>query len=217
MSDCMSMMWMRMPGQTWPGVAAAFLGMWMVMMVVMMLPTLAPMLWRYRAAVAQAGPVRSACLMALVTAGYFFVWAVLGLIVFVAGAGFTVLEMQATPVLAGWVVLVSGALQLTRWKAHRLACCRESAECGCRSLATPASAWRHGLKIGLRCNYCCAGFTAILLAVGVMDLRAMAVVTAAISLERLLPRGERVAQAIGMAVVAAGFVMIVRQGSTGML
>ena len=28
----MSMAWMRMPGQTWPGAAASFLGMWVVMM-----------------------------------------------------------------------------------------------------------------------------------------------------------------------------------------
>ena len=38
---------------------------------------------------------------------------------------------------------------------------------------------------------------AILLAVGVMDLRAMAVVTAAITVERLAPAGERVARVIG--------------------
>ena len=47
----MSMAWMRMPGQTWPGLAVAFLGMWIVMMVAMMLPSLVPMLWRYRQAV----------------------------------------------------------------------------------------------------------------------------------------------------------------------
>ena len=46
----MSMAWMRMPGQTWPGLAVAFLGMWIVMMVAMMLPSLIPMLWRYRQA-----------------------------------------------------------------------------------------------------------------------------------------------------------------------
>src|SRR5476651_2625981 len=40
----MSMAWMRMPGQTWPGAAASFLGMWVVMMAAMMLPSLAPML-----------------------------------------------------------------------------------------------------------------------------------------------------------------------------
>ena len=39
-----------MPGQTWPGAAASFLGMWVVMTVAMMLPSLVPMLWRYRQA-----------------------------------------------------------------------------------------------------------------------------------------------------------------------
>jgi predicted metal-binding membrane protein len=43
----MSMAWMRMPGQTWPSAAASFLGMGVVMMVAMMLPSLVPMLWRY--------------------------------------------------------------------------------------------------------------------------------------------------------------------------
>jgi predicted metal-binding membrane protein len=35
----LSMGWMRMPGQTWPAAAASFLGMWVVMMVAMMLPS----------------------------------------------------------------------------------------------------------------------------------------------------------------------------------
>jgi Predicted metal-binding integral membrane protein (DUF2182) len=43
----MSMVWMRMPGQTWLGAATSFLGMWIVMMVAMMLPSLVPMLRRY--------------------------------------------------------------------------------------------------------------------------------------------------------------------------
>ena len=46
----MSMMWMRMPDQTWPGAAASFLGMWAVMMAAMMLPSLIPMVWHYRQA-----------------------------------------------------------------------------------------------------------------------------------------------------------------------
>jgi len=54
----MSMAWMRMPGQTWPGAAASFLGMWVVMMVAMMLPSLIPMLWRYRQAVGRTGETR---------------------------------------------------------------------------------------------------------------------------------------------------------------
>ncbi len=54
----MSMAWMRMPGQTWPGAAASFLGMWVVMMMAMMLPSLVPMLWRYRQAVGSTGETR---------------------------------------------------------------------------------------------------------------------------------------------------------------
>ena len=51
---------------------------------------------------------------------------------------------------------------------------------------------------------------AVLLVIGVMDLRAMAVVTAAITGERLAPAGERVARAIGALVVAAGLLLIAR-------
>src|SRR5258706_6557546 len=51
----MSMAWMRMPGQTWFGASASFLGMWFVMMVAMMLPSLVPMLWRYGEAVGIGG------------------------------------------------------------------------------------------------------------------------------------------------------------------
>ena len=39
----MSMAWMRTPGQTWPGAAALFLVMWVVMMAAMMLASLVPM------------------------------------------------------------------------------------------------------------------------------------------------------------------------------
>ena len=38
---------------------------------------------------------------------------------------------------------------------------------------------------------------------GVMDLGAMAVVTAAITVEHLAPAGERVARALGLVIVAA--------------
>src|SRR5215203_2089912 len=51
----MSMPWMRMPGQTWPGAAASFLAMWAVMMVAMMLPSLVPVLRRYRRVVDRMG------------------------------------------------------------------------------------------------------------------------------------------------------------------
>jgi predicted metal-binding membrane protein len=51
---------------------------------------------------------------------------------------------------------------------------------------------------------------AVLLVVGVMDLRAMGLVTAAITLERLAPSGARIARAIGIVIVGAGMVLIVK-------
>src|SRR5262245_40621738 len=38
----MSMAWMRLPDQSWSGAASSFVGMWVVMMVAMMLPSVAP-------------------------------------------------------------------------------------------------------------------------------------------------------------------------------
>jgi predicted metal-binding membrane protein len=217
----MSMAWMRMPGQTWPSAAASFLGMWVVMMVAMMLPSLVPMLWRYRQAVGGTGGTRLDRLTALVGLGYFSVWTVFGLAAFPLGAALAALEMQlpalarAVPMAFGFIILIAGILQFTTCKAHHLACCR-LAPGHCRSLPADAgAAWRHGLRLGLHCSYCCAGPMAILLVFGLMDLRAMAVVTAAITVERLAPAGERVARGIGIIVVGAGLLLIARAAGLG--
>ena len=206
----MSMVWMRMPDQNWPGVAAAFLGMWTVMMIAMMLPSLVPALWRY---IATAGS--SDRLAALIGAGYFSVWVALGVAVFVLGIVLAALEMRepelarAVPIMAGAIVLAAGLLQFTLWKAHHLALCREVP---CRGRALPSKAihaWRCGLRLGLHCCLCSVGSTAVLLVVGMMDLRAMAAVTAAITLERLAPAGQRVVWAIGAVAVGAGSLLII--------
>jgi predicted metal-binding membrane protein len=217
----MSMAWMRMPGQTWLGAAASFLGMWIVMMVAMMLPSLVPMLWRYRKAVGRTGDTRLGWLTALVGAGYFFVWTVFGLAGFPLGVALAALEMQlpalarAVPIAVGVVVLIAGALQFTAWKARHLACCREAPGRSHTLQADASTAWRHGLRLGLHCSYCCFGLIAILLVIGVMDLRAMAVVAAAIAVERLAPAGERVARATGAVAVGAGLFMIAQAAGLG--
>jgi len=230
----MSMAWMRMPGQTWPGAAASFLGMWVVMMVAMMLPSLVPMLWRYRQAVGRTaaaaratascteaprgrGETRLGRLTALVGVGYFLVWTMFGMAAFPLGVALAAVEMQqpalarAVPVAVGVVVLIAGALQFSAWKARHLARCREAPGRGRTLPADAGTAWRHGLRLGLHCSYCCAGLMAILLVMGVMDLRAMAVVAAAITLERLAPAGERIARAVGSVFIAAGLFLIAHQ------
>jgi len=217
----MSMAWMRMPGETWPAATASFLGMWIVMMLAMMLPSLVPTLRRYRQAAASTGETRLGRLTALVGAGYFFVWALLGMAVFPLGLALAEVLMQhpmlgrAVPIAAGLLVLTAGALQFTKWKAHHLACCRKVPACGRTLLADAATAWRYGLRLGLHCSQCCAGLIAILLVVGVMDLRAMALVATAITVERLAPAGERVARAIGATVVGTGLLLVARAAGLG--
>ena len=212
----MSMAWMRMPGQTWPGAAASFLGMWLVMMVAMMLPSLAPMLSRYRQAVGGTAEMPAGRLTALVGVGYFLVWTLFGMIAFPLGVALAAVAMEepsvarAVPIAVGAVIVAAGAIQFTAWKAHHLACCRQTPEL-CRMLPADAgSAWRYGLSLGFHCSCCCIGLTAVLLVVGVMDLRAMAVVAGAITVERLAPAGARVARAIGAVLVGTGLFVIAR-------
>ena len=206
----MSMMWMRMPNQTWSGAAASFFGKWVVMMVAMMLPSLTPMLWRYRQAIGAAGAIRFGRLTALVGVGYFFVWAVVGTMVFPLGAGLAAILVRepalarGVPIVVGATVLVAGILQLTGWKARHLALCREAPGRGTTPGAEPGAAWRYGLCLGLHCVRSCAALTAVALGLGVMDVRVMTAVGAAITVERLAPNGERVARVIGAIAVGVG-------------
>jgi predicted metal-binding membrane protein len=217
----MSMAWMRMPGQTWASAAASFLGMWVVMMVAMMLPSLVPMLGRYRQAVGRTGETRLGWLTALVGLGYFSVWTVLGMAAFPLGVALAEAEMRqpalarAVPVAAGVVVLIAGALQFSAWKARHLACCRKEPKRGGILAADAGTAWRHGLRLGLHCAHCCAGPMTVLLVLGVMDLRAMALVTVAMTAERLAPAGHHVARALGAVAVGAGLWMIARAAGLG--
>jgi len=217
----MSMAWMRMPGQSWPGAAAAFVGMWTVMMAAMMMPSLVPMLVSYRRAVGERGGRRLGRLTAVVGAGYFVVWIALGVAVYPLGVALAAVEMRQAalsrlvPIAVGAIVLLAGVLQLTRWKALQLRCCREAPGPGRAIAADIGAAWRHGLRLGLHCAACCGGLMAILLVTGVMDLRAMVVVTAAITVERLAPAGRSAARAVGVVAVAVGLLLLVRAAVFG--
>jgi predicted metal-binding membrane protein len=184
----MSMTWMRMPGQTWPDHFSMFMGMWMVMQVAMMMPVLAPMLLRYRKALDGAARSRESSLTLVVAFGYFMVWSALGAVLYPLGVALGAATMELpqlsrlVPQAATLMLMFTGALQFSPWKARQLACCRDlllsRASSGARAAAV------HGARFGLRCVYCCGSLTMALLVVGVMDLRAMMLLTVVITIER---------------------------------
>jgi predicted metal-binding membrane protein len=205
---CLHMPWMRMPEQSWWSATATFVGMWAVMMVAMMMPALTPALLRFRQATGLRDAARLDALTALAACGYFSIWTVAGAVIFPLGVGLTGLAMRlpgfarAAPLCSALLVMVAAAWQLSAWKSRRLACCRRTLR--------PATAWRHGLELGWRCFQCCAPLTALLLALGVMEVGAMAVVTVAIVLERLAPAGVRLARVSGFAMLALGALQLQR-------
>jgi len=210
MSDCCTMSWA--PGPLWLGAAASFLWMWALMMVPMMLPALIPMLGRYRQALGESNRASST---AFAGTGYFLVWIAVGTLVYSIVAAIAAVEAHqpalagSRPVAAGLIVLLAGFVQITNWKTRGVQCCREVPETRTISPGMVASL-RHGVRLGLHCVRCCGNLMAVLLAVGMMDMRWMAVVTVAITVERVVPSGERLARAIGVAVIAWGVVLIAR-------
>jgi predicted metal-binding membrane protein len=196
----MSMMWMRMPGQSWLSVVASFLGMWIVMMMAMMLPSLIPVI----------APHRSRAIA--IATSYFVIWAAAG--VAAACIGFIVATIsmhlpqfaQAAPLLSSAVVVMAGFAQFSSWRTQYLTCCRAPAACETMRTGTH-SPWGAGVRLGIHCVACCANLTVLLLVLGMMDLRAMTAITIAITLERLAPARWQSQKAIGVAITACAVVM----------
>jgi predicted metal-binding membrane protein len=155
-------------------------------------------------------------LTALVGLAYFWVWSMLGAGVFALGVALAGIQSRipavgrTVPLAVGVLLVMAGLFQFSAWKAHHLACCRNGPGPDRTLRSDAVTAWRHGLRCGLHCTCSCAGLTAALLGLGIMDLRAMALVMLAITAERLAPAGERVARAIGAIGVAAGLLLIAR-------
>lgn len=206
----MSMVWMGMGG-SWLGSAAEFMGMWAVMMLAMMLPSLATMLMRYRSVVREQRAGNISALTATAAAGYFFVWAVAGMLVYPIGLSTSAAVMRwpaltyMVPRTIGLCLLIAGAIQLTPWKAEMLKRCRESCEA---QRDTRVSAWKHGLRLGVDCSLCCVGFMTVLLVTGVMSLATMAVVAVGITLERVARDPRWIARLAGAAMSMAGILVI---------
>jgi predicted metal-binding membrane protein len=215
----MSMMWMRMPGQSWAGAITMFLAMWTAMMVAMMLPSAYPMLRNFRRFRDPKGRLGRGAATVWMAAGYFTTWSVVGLVVYPLGVGWDESTMHssalsaAVPLLTGAGLMLAGALQFSRWKAAGLAQCRDPRACcviGRRVGIGPCFA--HGLRRGLSCGVCCAGPMVAMLVLGAMNPWVMAGVGAIIALEKLAPDPGPVVRWSGALTILAGAVVMAGNG-----
>lgn len=201
----MSMMWMRMPGQTWFASALSFLLMWLAMMVAMMMPSALPMFLKTRR---QLG---SLCYIAF---GYFAIWLIAGVGIYAVGVAFSTVTMRselfsrAVPLISGALLIAAGAIQFTRWKMTHLLRCRSSF--GCTVLCPQQkTGFRLGCKQGAACCVCCIGLMTIELVLGIMNPLVMMMVAIVIAAEKLLPRPEITARIVGIAAIFAGITAMI--------
>jgi len=196
---------MRGMGQgAWTGLGTLgwFLGIWVVMMAAMMLPSVAPTVALYSRMTRQRSPLSPL----LFAAGYLVTWAGAGLVAFTLSeivsrsSGDALTWDRAGRWVAGATLVFAAAFELSPFKDVCLGKCR------C-PLGFLLSAWRDGrrgalemgVKHGAWCVGCCWALMASLFALGVMSVAWMALVAGLIAVEKILP--WRRAATYGTAVV----------------
>ena len=191
-----------------------FLGLWVVMMAAMMLPSVAPVavLWTRLISGASAG-ARRVVRMSLFLAGYLLTWAGAGVVAFAALAG-TGRLLTASPVAAKWlgvaIFVTAGIYQLTPWKDWCLRRCRSPIGALMYYLGFKGRSRdvRVGLHHGATCAGCCWGLMVVLVAVGVMNVAVMAALAVVILVEKLWRYGKPFGQATGVVLAAIGVLAI---------
>ena len=172
------------------GTLGWFVGVWVVMMAAMMVPSVSPTVALYAQMTRQRGLLRPL----LFGTGYLFVWGLAGVLaygVYEWGRSLFGTDLRWNTGgrwLAGVVLLVAALYEFTPLKDVCLQKCR-----------TPVGfllgAWRDGrrgaLTMGTRhavwCVGCCWALMGALFALGVMSVTWMAFVAALITLEKMLP------------------------------
>jgi predicted metal-binding membrane protein len=147
-----------------------------------------------------------------VSLGYFAVWIGVGVLVYFG----TLLADLATQlesvrrcisITTGLIVTAAGCIQVSNYKMNHLRRCRVVSY-----RALPSAAWgatEHGIGLGLACFRTCFNLMAVLLAAGVMNLKAMVALTAAIGIERIRSIPVFAARLTGAVIIVIGMFMIV--------
>jgi predicted metal-binding membrane protein len=202
----MSMMWMIMPGETWLSSALSFMFMWMAMMVGMMIPSAAFKFLKTQ---------RQGLQLFYMACGYFMIWLIAGIGIFMLGIEINDAAMRfevlsrAVPFVSGGTLIITGIVQLSPWKMARLLRCR--APFGCVTIcASDEKGFQLGCKQGVACCTCCATLMTGQLILGIMNPVIMVVIAMVITAEKLLPKPEIIVRVAGVALIVAGFIMIIQ-------
>ena len=183
----------------------AFLVMWVAMMAAMMFPSVAPVaiMWSRSIVHRSTGAERARRITSFV-AGYLVTWTGFGIVAFGALL-LTGWIVETSPGTAAWlgvgIFAAAGIYQLTPIKDACLRHCR-SPMTAFLHYASYQGRWRDlriGMHHGLYCVGCCWGLMVVLVAVGVMNIAAMALLAAVIFLEKLWSRGELLSKGVGVA------------------
>jgi predicted metal-binding membrane protein len=186
-----------------------FLAMWVTMMAAMMFPSVAPTatLWARSITRGSNGTVRAWRITSFLS-GYLIAWAGYGVVAFAAFVGaerLVDLSPRGAVVLGSAIFAVAGLYQLTPLKDTCLKHCRSPLAqlMHYGNFKGAARDLRVGAHHGAYCVGCCWAFMFVFVAVGVMNIAAMAVLAAIIFLEKLSRHGAIVSK-----VVAVGFIAI---------
>ena len=203
-----------MEGSAGAASFVVFTGMWLVMMVAMMLPSSYPTLLLHRTVYGKrcAGAPGGTFLFAL---SYFLVWTAGGTFFYAAylliGRLRAAVPGSESVVLraAGVALILSGLYQWSRLKRACLKHCQSPLHFITEHWRDgQAGAMRMGAAHGFYCFGCCWGLMVILFVMGIMHLGWMAAIGALILLEKIVPSGKWISQAIGAVFVVVGVIVM---------
>ena len=187
----------------------ALIGMWSLMMVAMMLPSAAPAILLYARVRDQRGARGPVVQPWIFLAGYLAVWLLFSII---AAATQRLLAPEMLLLdhrVASGVLIAAGLYQLSPLKRACLNQCRSPAEFLSRNWRAGAKgAIRLGILHGTYCVGCCWTLMALLFVGGVMNFVCIAALTLVVGIEKLVPRGDLVGRAAGVALIAWGAVRL---------
>jgi predicted metal-binding membrane protein len=191
--------------------AAGFVGAWIVMMVAMMLPAVAPVVGLYSLA-ARRNLVAA---VPFFLGGYLIVWAASALPAYAVARAVNDPLMQGeawVQRLVGGTFVAAGLFQLTPLKEMCLKHCRSPLSfflSRSASMRTGPAALRAGVGHGLYCLGCCWALMAILVVLGGMQLAWALGLAAVITLEKVAPWGAATVRITAVAAVALGAAVLI--------